>query len=110
MYTPYTCAYCRSNLYIYIYIYNTIIILNEIYLNNRITINNTTIYCRLTVQDMSQVGNIPVRIETPPSHATLSPRGSLDGVITVREGASVELPCVGVGLPSPTYRYDKNVA
>ena len=64
---------------------------------------------RLTVQDMSQVGTIPVRLETLPSHATFTTSssrggGSLDGVIAVREGASVELPCVGVGLPSPTYR------
>lgn len=53
-----------------------------------------SIFCRLTVQTESQVGTIPVRIEKPDSY-----------IISVREGSPVEIPCLGVGLPSPQFRY-----
>ena len=60
--------------------------------------------CRLTVQDMSQAGNIPIRIENLPSQSGASDQGKFNNVLRVREGDSIELPCVGIGLPPPTYR------
>ena len=59
---------------------------------------------RLTVQDMSQAGNIPIRIENLPSQSGATDQGKFNNVLRVREGDSIELPCVGIGLPPPTYR------
>ena len=56
------------------------------------------------MQDMSQAGNIPIRIENLPSHSGASDQGKFINVLRVREGYSIELPCVGIGLPPPTYR------
>ena len=64
----------------------------------------------MTVQDISQAGNIPIRIENLPSqHGTPSSErgvggGSLNKILTVKEGESIELPCVGISLPPPVYR------
>ena len=65
------------------------------------------------MQDITQVGTIPARIEHfPSSHVNKVTQNSADAtattdglVVTVREGDPIELPCVGVGLPVPTYRY-----
>ena len=62
-------------------------------------------FFRLTVQDMSQAGNIPIRIENLPSHLEATEQAPMDNVLTVQEGMSIELPCVGIGLPPPIYRY-----
>ena len=62
------------------------------------------VFFRLTVQDMSQAGNIPIRIENLPSHLHATEKASMANILTVKEGDSIELPCVGIGLPPPIYR------
>ena len=54
---------------------------------------------------MSQAGNIPIRIENLPSHLETTEQAPMDNVLSVQEGMSIELPCVGIGLPPPIYRY-----
>ena len=53
---------------------------------------------------MSQAGNIPIRIENLPAHLDTTEQGLMDNFLTVQEGDSIELPCVGIGLPPPIYR------
>ena len=53
---------------------------------------------------MSQAGNIPIRIENLPSHLQATEKASNANILTVKEGDSIELPCVGIGLPPPSYR------
>ena len=71
----------------------------------RLFITIIMILFRLTVQDMSQAGNIPIRIENLPSHLKTTEQAPMDNVLTVQEGMPIELPCVGIGLPPPIYRY-----
>ena len=59
---------------------------------------------------MSQAGNIPIRIENLPFHLHAAEKASMDNILTVREGDPIELPCVGIGLPPPIYRYVQIIA
>ena len=47
---------------------------------------------RLTVQNVEQAGTVPAKISDP-----ISPE------IFAAQGTSLEIPCVGVGLPTPEY-------